>query len=484
MWIANKEHKAVNFAQVAELVDAIDSKSIVGNNMRVRFSPWAHAMKKKKNKRKSIDVEINGGKKLSGTIVSGYSKNGSVGLLCASLINKGVTTLHGIARIEEVYRIIEIMESIGVGVKWVGTNSVEIHPPKIFTVRKLDRQAAERTRSILMFIGPLTHFLPSFYIPHAQGCNLGKRTIAAHRYALEELGIKVAVTDDKYQIKTEKFKPGNIVMYEAGDTPVENVLTAAALIPGKTTIKFTSSNYQVQEICFFLEKCGVKIEGIGTSSLVVHGIKKINKKIVYHNSEDPIESMAFISAAIATDSTLTISRAPIDFLELELYKLKKMGLKFEIGKVYKADNKRTSLVDITVHPSTLRALDDKIHANPYPGINMDNLPFFVIPAIKAKGQTLIHDWTYENRAVYLTELNRLGASIRLADPHRLYIDGGTKLHAGDLVCPPALRPSMVIMIAMLSAPGTSILRNVYMINRGYEEIVKRLNSIGADIRVI
>jgi UDP-N-acetylglucosamine 1-carboxyvinyltransferase len=432
----------------------------------------------------SMDFEINGGKKLSGTINTGYSKNGSVGLLCASIINRGTTILHGIARIEEVYRIIEIMESIGVQVEWIGSNSVEINPPKEFNVKKLNRESAEKTRSILMFIGPLAHFLPSFYIPHAEGCHLGKRTIAAHRYALEELGVKIEVTQDRYEIKTKKLTPGNIVMYEAGDTPIENVLTAAALIPGKTVVKFTSSNYQVQEVCFFLEKCGVKVDGIGTSTLVIHGVKSINKKITYYNSEDPIESMTFIAAAIATDSTLTISRCPIDFLQLELYKLSKMGLKYKISKEYKAENKKTALVDITIFPSKFKALEDKIHANPYPGINMDNLPYFVIPAIKAKGQTLIHDWTYENRAIYLTELNRMGANINLADPHRLYVEGGTKLKSAQLVCPPALRPSMVILIAMLSAPGTSILRNVYMINRGYEEIAKRLNSVGADIKII
>jgi UDP-N-acetylglucosamine 1-carboxyvinyltransferase len=132
----------------------------------------------------------------------------------------------------------------------------------------------------------------------------------------------------------------------------------------------------------------------------------------------------------------------------------------------------------------LKALEDKIHANPYPGINMDNLPFFVPIATKAKGQTMIHDWSYENRAIYFTELNRLGANITLADPHRVYIQGGTPLKPAQIVCPPALRPAMIILIGMLGASGTSILRNVYMINRGYEEIAYRLNSIGADINIL
>lgn len=432
----------------------------------------------------SIDFQIVGGKKLHGSITTNFSKNGSVGLLCASLLNKGKTTLHGIARIEEVYRVIEILESIGVTVKWIDKNSVQIVPPKKFSLDKINVDSAIKTRSIIMLIGPLIHLLPSFSIPHASGCKLGKRTISAHTYALEDIGVKIKTTNSTYDISSTKLKPANIVMYEAGDTACENILTAVAKVPGKTTISFASGNYMVQEICFFLEKLGVKVDGIGGSTMVVHGVKDIDVDIEYSNSEDPIESMMFISAAIATDSELIITRCPIDFLSLELEKLKRMNLKYKILKSYKSYNGRTNLVDINMLPSKLLALDDKIHANPYPGINMDNLPFFVPIAIKAKGQTMIHDWVYENRAIYFTELNRLGADITLADPHRVYIQGGTNLRGAQVVCPPALRPAMIILIGMLGAQGTSVLRNVYMINRGYEEIAERLNKIGADITIL
>ncbi len=432
----------------------------------------------------SIDFQVTGGKKLSGTIKTNFSKNGSVGLLCASLVNSGVTTLHGIARIEEVYRVIEILESIGVAVKWLNQNTLTVTPPEKFNLENINVESAIKTRSVVMLMGPLIHKLSSFSIPHAQGCDLGKRTIAAHIYALEKLGVKIKTTSKSYQINSKKLKPGYIVMYESGDTACENVLTAAALIEGKTEITFASANYMVQEVCFFLEALGVKIDGIGTANLTVHGIKEINKNIEYWNSEDPVESMMFISACIVTDSRLTIARAPIDFLALELEKLKRMNLKYKISKVYFSYNGRTRLTDIEIFPSKLKALGDKLHSNPYPGINIDNLPFFVPIAIRAKGQTMIHDWVYENRAIYLTELNRLGAQITLADPHRLYIMGGTPLKGAQVVCPPALRPSMVILISMLGASGTSMLRNVYMINRGYEEIAQRLNSIGAEIKII
>jgi UDP-N-acetylglucosamine 1-carboxyvinyltransferase len=432
----------------------------------------------------SIDFQITGGRKLHGAITTNFSKNGSVGLLCASLLNSGTTTLHGIARIEEVYRVIEILQSIGVEVKWVAQNSVQIVPPKVFTLDKINVASAIKTRSVLMIIGPLIHKLQSFKIPHASGCNLGKRTIAAHTYALSELGVKIKTTSDTYEITTKKLKPANIVMYESGDTACENILMAVSKIKGRTTIECASGNYMVQEICFFLQKLGVVIEGIGTGTIIVDGITDINMDVEYCNSEDPIESMMFISAAIATDSELSINRCPIDFLTLELYKLKVMGLKYKISKKYFSKNGKTKLVDVHIFPSKLTAPEDKIHANPYPGINLDNLPFFVPIAIRAKGTTMIHDWFYENRAIYFTELNRLSASITLADPHRVYIQGGTELKAAQVVCPPALRPAMIILISMLGAKGTSILRNVYMIDRGYEDIAARLNSIGAEIKIL
>lgn len=432
----------------------------------------------------SLDFKVTGGRKLSGSITTNFSKNGSVVLLCAALINKGKTTLHGISRIEEVNRLIEIMESIGVKVTWVKKNTLEIVPPKKFAMSKLDKDAAAKVRSSLMFIGSLIHHVPKFNLPHAGGCKMGNRTIAAHRYGLEELSVKIVTKENHYEISAKKLKPADIVMYEAGDTAANNILMAAALIPGTTIIRFAPPNYQVQELCFFLEKMGVKIEGVGTTTLTVHGVKSFNAPLEYNNSEDPIESMMLISAAIVTDSKLIITRAPIDFLSVELLKLEKMGLKYTKTKRYKSYNGRTDLVDLTIMPSKLKAVSDKIHALPYPGINTDNLPFFVPIATQATGVTLIHDWMWETRAIYFTELNRLGAQLTLADPHRVFVTGKTKLKAAQVVCPPALRPAMIILIAMLAAEGTSILRNIYSINRGYEEIAARLNSIGAKVEVL
>ena len=431
----------------------------------------------------STDFKIEGGKKLQGKIATNNSKNGALGLMCASLLNSAPTILHGIPRIEEVYRLIETFESIGVQVEWIDQKSVKITPPKKFNFNN-NSESGSRIRSVLMLIGPLIHKEKLFTIPHAGGCKMGERTISAHRYALEELGVKIATKENFYEITNKKLKPADIVLYESSDTAAENILMASALVPGTTTISFAPPNYAVQEVCFFLEALGVKIEGIGTTNLTVHGVESINKPIEYWNSEDPIESMMFISAAIVTGSKLTITRCPIDFIKLELLKLEKMGLKYEKTEIYFSNNGKTKLVDITILPSKLEAPKDKIHALPYPGINSDNLPFFVPIATQAEGTTMIHDWMWENRAIYFAELNRLGAQITIADPHRVFVQGPTKLKAAQVVCPPALRPAMIVLIAMLAAPGTSILRNVYSINRGYEEIAQRLNKIGAKIEVL
>ncbi len=431
----------------------------------------------------ALNIEVEGGKKLSGEITTKTSKNGAMGILCASLLNRGTTTIKNVPKIEEVNRMIEVFESIGVSVRWSG-NDVEIKPPATFNLKTLDKETAEKTRSIIMLIGPLIHRMKNFKLPQPGGCKLGSRTVRPHFFALEKLGVNIEAKSDSFEVSASTLKPAEIVLYESGDTVTENVLIAAALVPGKTVIKFASANYMGQEVCFFLEKCGVKVEGIGTSTITVHGIKEIDAPITYYLAEDPIESMFFIAAAIVTNSSITIKRCPIDFLEVELLKLEKMGFKYKRSKVYKALNDHTNLVDIKTFPSKLTALEEKIECRPYPGLNMDNLPFFAIIATQAVGTTFIHDWAYEKRAIYMKDIDKLGANTNLVDPHRLYVTGPTKLKAAEVICPPALRPGAIILIGMLGASGKSILRNIYSINRGYEDIIKRLNSIGAQVKIL
>ncbi len=427
--------------------------------------------------------EIIGGKKLRGEVTVNSSKNAAVGLLMASLINRGRTTLKNVPQIEEVNRLMEVMESVGVRFE-KNKRDLTIIPPKQIEIGKINRAAAERTRSIIMMVGALSGQLKNYIIPQAGGCRLGSRTIKPHLFALEKTGIEIKVQADGFSVSVKKLLPGKrIVLYEKGDTVTENILLAAAQIKGKTEIHLASSNYMVQDVCFFLEKIGVKIKGIGTGNLEVDGLDSINKDVEYEISEDPIEAMFFLSIAASNGSELLIKRCPIDFLELELLKLEKMGFKYEIVKQYLSKNGKTNLVDIKTFSSKLVALEEKIHPLPSAaGINIDNLPFFVPVAIFAKGETLIHDWVYENRAIYFAELNKLGAKVTLMDPHRVLIEGPKKLKGVTMTSPPALRPGAIILVAMLAAKGKSILKDVYHIERGYENLVERLQKIGANIK--
>lgn len=424
---------------------------------------------------------VEGGHKLSGSITTNCSKNGAVAMLAASLLNKGTTTLRRVPKIEEVHRLIEVLRSIGVSVEWSGKD-VRIAPPETLALDQIDRVAAVRTRSILMFIGALVHLFPTFTIPQSGGCTLGLRSVRSHLWALEKFGIAIETMSDHYLVSHDGLSAAEIVLYESSDTATINALLAAARIPETTVIKYASANYQVQEVCGFLRELGVTIDGLGTTTLSITGVAEIRKDISYAIGEDPIDSMFFIAAAIATDSALTIRNAPIEFLEVELEVLAKMGLSYSVTDYAMSENGITKLADIHIEPSKLVAFPEKIHARPYPGLNIDNLPFFAVIAMKAEGETLIHDWVYEKRAIYYTELDRLGANTLLLDPHRIQLHGPVHLRAAEIVSPPALRPATILLIAMLAAEGTSTLRNVYSINRGYEDLVNRLTGIGAKIR--
>ena len=429
-------------------------------------------------------LRVTGPTELSGSIDVKSSKNAGVALLCASLLNKGRTTLRRVARIEEVNRLLEVLNSIGVQTRWLNDeNDLEIIPPATLDLAKIDETAARRTRSIIMFLGPLMHREDTFDLPYAGGCDLGTRTVEPHMAALRPFGLEVKATEGSYHATVSRAVTPQrpIVLTERGDTVTENALLAAALNPGVTVIRNASPNYMVQDLCFYLEKLGVRIDGIGTTTLTVHGCTDIDVDVDYAPSEDPIEAMSLLAAAIVTKSEITIRRVPIEFLEIELALLEEMGFNYDRSEEYVAANGQTRLVDITTQVSDLHSPIDKIHPMPFPGLNIDNLPFFAVIAATAQGQTLLHDWVYENRAIYLTELTKLGASVKLLDPHRVMIEGPTHWSGAEIVCPPALRPAVVILLAMMASKGTSVLRSVYVINRGYEELAERLNSLGASI---
>ncbi len=429
-------------------------------------------------------LAINGGKKLHGEITNQSAKNSAVAILCASVMIKGKVVLSDVPQIEEVNRILELLGSLGVIIERISPGKLSLDASKGLNLDNIDKHASEVTRSSLLLLGALSSRPVNYKLYKSGGCRLGERTVRPHLFALESFGISVVSKQKFYEVKNNNLRSASIVMYESGDTPTENAVMAAVLAPGKSIIRMASANYMVQDLCYFLRQAGAKIEGVGTTTLVIEGVKQLKPVANYFIMPDPIAAMTFLSAAIVTGSHLVIKNCPMDFLDLEIYKLEKMGQKLQVKNERKYKDGPFRLADIEVWPSKLKALPDKIYGRPFPGLNIDNLPLFVPILAKANGRTLVHDWAYESRAVYNLELQKLGAKITLLDLHRTWVEGPTKFKANEVVCPPALRPAVNVLIAMLAAKGRSILRNTYVIDRGYENLYDILNKVGADISVV
>lgn len=427
---------------------------------------------------------IEGGKTLRGSIETSSGKNAPIAVLCAALLIKGVSVLKDMTQVEEVGRMLEIFQSIGVTYVWKDPTTLQLDTRGSFAMKKINRTACEVTRASLLLMGALAARESSYKLYHSGGCKLGERTVLPHVLALQELGITIQSKEEYYKVSTKKLRAADIVMYESGDTATENAIMAAVLAPGTTTIKMASANYMVQDVCYFLQSAGAKIEGVGTTTLRITGVKSLKSVDEYFISPDPVNAMAWISLAIATKSPLTIKHCPLEFLELELLKLKVMGQKFRLLNERMSKNGRLRVVDIKITPSELTALPDKLYGRPFPGLNIDNVPLFLPILTQAKGKTLVHDWCYENRAVYYLELQKLGVNVLLLDPHRALVEGVAALQPADMNCPPAIRPGMAIFITMLATKGTSVLRNCYPLERAYDDLLGRLQKVGAVIQRI
>ncbi|MBI5728227.1 MAG: UDP-N-acetylglucosamine 1-carboxyvinyltransferase, partial [Candidatus Magasanikbacteria bacterium] len=398
---------------------------------------------------------IEGGKRLLGEIVVSSGKNSPIALLFASLMVRGRVTLRDMSRVEEVSRILEIFQSIGVAHSWVDDHTLFLDTAGPLRLADIDKTACARTRVALLFFGALAAREKQFRFYRTGGCDLGERTIRPHLFALAKLGVEVREEREHQMVASRNLRGAEVVMYESGDTATENVIMAAALARGATTIRFASANYMVQDLCYFLAAAGARIDGIGTTTLKITGVPNLHD-VEYAAIPDPVDAMAWISLAITTHSRLTIRNCAIDFLALELEHLSIMGQRYRCHHRRMSASGHFSLVDITIFPSVLKALPDKLHGRPYPGLNIDNVPLFVPILTQAAGQTLVHDWVYENRAIYYLELQKLGARVLLLDPHRVLVSGSTGLRGNELICPPALRPGMAILIAMLASRGKSV----------------------------
>ena len=413
---------------------------------------------------------IEGGGHLEGAIEAKGAKNATFPILVASLLTKEKCIVDNIPLIEDVFRMIDILKSMGVEVKWLSKRKVQLQS-KNADPSKIEDDLILKLRGSVLFFGPLLGRFHKATLPQPGGCIIGARPINTHLDAFKQLGVKVTPKKNRW-FKLEfpgKLKSNKVILNEFSVTATENILLFLSNIPQKVVIENADEDYENQELVRVLKKMGVRIKGAGTHRLIVQGskhLKGFKHKIIF----DPIEAGTFILMAASSKSHIIVKNVEIPFLEFFLKRLKDFGLP------WKKIGKKT----IEVYP--WRELNiEKIQSLPYPGLATDLLPLFGVLATQLNGLTLLHDPLYEGRLKYLEELNKMGAQIIFADPHRAIISGPTPLY-GRLVTSPDLRGGASLIAAALIAKGKTVIGNIYQIDRGYERIEERLQKLGANIK--
>lgn len=413
---------------------------------------------------------IQGGKPLEGEVEIRGAKNAAFPVLAAALLTKEPCVIDNIPLIEDVFKMIKILEGLGAKVNWKSERKIEIDSSGI-KLSQMPTNLVGKFRGSILLIGSLLSRFKEIKLPSPGGCIIGARPIDTHIDAFEQAGVKISFENNLYSFKRGNSldKSHEVVLKEVSVTATLNMLLFASSNPKKTVIKIADQDYQVQDLIKVLQKMGVEINMVGLRHLEVIGKKKL-KGFSHELIFDPIEAGTFIVAALATKGTVLIKNAELSYLDLFLKRLKDFGAKFTII------DKKT----IKVFPSKNLKID-KIQSLPYPGIHSDLQPELGVLATQTKGPTLIHDPLFEGRLKYLDELNKMGADIVFCDPHRAIVYGPTVLQ-GVTIPSSDLRAGAAMIIAGLIAKGETTIHNIYQINRGYEKIEERLQSLGADIK--
>ena len=413
---------------------------------------------------------IHGGRPLKGEIEVRGAKNAAFPILAATVLAKGNYQILNVPLIEDVFRMIEILESMGARISWQGKRKLLIRTNNI-EPSKVNKDLILQLRGSVLFFGPLLARFGQISFPQPGGCIIGARPIGTHLDAFSQLGVKIIPQKDSFHLELKKpLKEGlTVTLNELSVTATENILLFCSNFPVRTTLKIADCDYQVLELIRLLRKMGVKIRWSSPHTLFIQGRKRL--KTAKHNLiYDPIEAGTFIIMAAATKGNVLVKNVELSFLDLPLKKLMDFGVPLKI----------ISKKAVRVLPwKTLKI--DKIQSLPYPGIPSDLQSAFGVLATQAKGTTIIHDPLYEGRLKYLEELNKMGAKIFFADPHRATIEGPTPLFGAELG-PLDLRGGAALIIAGLIAKGKTVINNIYQVDRGYEKIEERLQKIGADIK--
>lgn len=410
---------------------------------------------------------ITGGNKLSGKIIIAGNKNSVLPIMAACLLTSDTCYLENVPNISDVAVMAQLIEKAGAKVTGVGTGKLTISSQKIKEA-DFPTQLTEKLRAAALLLGPMLARIGKIKMGYPGGDIIGRRSLDTHVQALRALGATVEQEDDSYIASAKDLKGCEIFLKEASVTATENTIMAAVLAQGSTQIKRAASEPHVTDLCRFLIKMGANITGIGSNVLSIVGVKNL-KGTTHQIRSDHIEVGTFAILAAVTDSKIEISPVIPEDLHMTLLTLAEFGVNFRLK-----DNV------LVINRSRLKAVE-KVVTDVWPGFPTDLMAPIIVLATQAKGVTLLHDWMYESRMFFVDKLLSMGAKAEIADPHRVLVYGPTKLR-GQRLETPDIRAGMALVIAALAASGESIIDNAQLIERGYENIVERLSSIGAKIK--
>ena len=427
---------------------------------------------------------IEGGASLSGELTPQGAKNEALQVICATLLTAEVVTLSNIPEISDVIRLIDMLKSFGVTVERLEKGTYAFCAANVdphFLTSPLFLRQATAIRGSIMIIGPMLARFGKGTIPQPGGDKIGRRRLDTHFRGFESLGAQFIFDSELslYTVEAKKLRGSYILLDEASVTGTANLIMAAVMAEGTTTIYNAACEPYVQQLCRMLVSMGAKIDGIGSNLVTIQGVT--NLKGCHHRLlPDMIEVGSFIGLAAMTASDLLIKNVAYDQLGIIPDSFRKMG----INLVRSGDDIRIPVLEHYEIESFIDGSIMTIADAPWPGLTPDLLSIFLVIAIQARGSVLIHQKMFESRLFFVDRLIDMGSKIILCDPHRATVIGLDRAHMlrGTRMTSPDIRAGVALLIAALSAKGTSIIDNIEQIDRGYENIDLRLNAIGAKIQ--
>lgn len=413
-----------------------------------------------------MKYKIVGGKKLTGEITIGGNKNAILPCMAASILADEVVTIENVPNISDVEVLSSILSQLGAVVDR-NNNQIKIDPRGVKNI-EIPEELSSKLRASILLAGPMLARFGSVKISHPGGDVIGVRSLKAHFDGFRAMGYDVSSDDLRYSIEGNRSDSEvNIFMEEASVTATENIVMASVVGKGSVVIKNCAQEPHIVDLCQMLNQMGANIVGFGSSKIVVSGVDAL-KGTIYKIGSDFVEFGTYAVAAAITGGRVKFLNCSLSDWEPVLVPMKKMGLNIEI-----AEN------DVIVSGGELRAIN-KLHTNIWPGFPSDMISIMIVLATQSNGVSLIHDWMYESRFFFVDKLIGMGAHITIADPHRVLVYGKTALLRRNMDSPD-IRAGMALVLAALIAEGESTISRAELVERGYEDVVSKLRSLGADI---